>query len=93
LDLGAATQINTVTLYWENAYAVEYDLQVADSLVGPWTTLIAITLSDGDVDILDGFDVVTQYVRILGHVRGAHRVLTAIYGASLWEIEILGCPV
>jgi hypothetical protein len=93
VDLGAPTHITSVSLFWETAYAGSYELQVADSLAGPWTTIVAITDSDGDVDVLDGLDEVTQYVRLLCLVRASNRVLHTLYGASLWEFEVFGCPV
>jgi hypothetical protein len=93
VDLGALNHISSVSLFWETAYAGSYDLQVADNLAGPWTTIVAITDSDGDVDVLDGLDEVTQYVRLLCRVRASNRALTTLYGCSLWEIELFGCPV
>jgi hypothetical protein len=87
VDLGAPTLIYAVWLFWETAYAGSYDLQVADSLGGTWTTIVAITDSDGDIDVLDGLDLVTQYVRILSSDRATR------YGNSMWEFQVRGTQV
>jgi hypothetical protein len=84
VDLGELTLVYSVWLFWERAYAGSYQLQTGDSLVGPWTMIVEIDDSDGEVDILDGLDVVTQYVRLLSTDRATR------YGNSLWEFEVRG---
>jgi hypothetical protein len=87
LDLGALTLIDSVWLFWERAYAVGYDLQVGESLGGPWTTIVAITDSDGGVDIIGGFadPIVAQYLQIVSAIKKSTN-----YGISLTEIEVHG---
>jgi mannan endo-1,4-beta-mannosidase len=94
LDLGAPTLISSVKLHWERSYASSYDLQVADSLSGPWRTIVGITDSDGGLDVHVGLDEVARYVRLLCLVRvpTRNRFLT-LYGCSVWEFEVFGCPV
>jgi hypothetical protein len=84
VDLGAFYHINEVLLYWENAYAKEYYLQVSDNLSG-WTEVKHETNGDGGIDrIVMGDNA--RYVRMLGIQRATE------YGYSLYEIEVHGTP-
>jgi hypothetical protein len=85
VDLGAPTIIYAVWLFWENSYAKDYDLQVADSLSGPWRTVVAMRDSDGHTDILDGLHEPTQYFRVKCLERASDN-----YGNSIWELEVHG---
>jgi hypothetical protein len=98
VDLGAPMLLSAVKLHWENAYATNYELQVPVVAIGgledqsiidaaTWTTIVAITDSDGDVDVLDGLTATTQYVRLLCTQRARG------YGNSLYEFEVHGTPV
>jgi hypothetical protein len=86
VDLGAQTLVGSVWLFWERAFGLSYQLQTGDSLLeeGTWTTISTITESDGDVDILDGLNVRTRYLRLLTSDRAT------IWGHSLWEFEVYG---
>jgi hypothetical protein len=84
LDLGAMTRIDSVWLYWEHAYAEKYKLQVSNDGEN-WTTIVTVSDSDGDVDVLDGLAATTQYVRLECIERGR-----PIYGNSLLEFEVRG---
>lgn len=84
VDLGAFYHINEVLLYWENAYAKEYYLQVSDNL-SEWTEVKHETNGDGGIDrIVMGDNA--RYVRVLGIQRAT------TYGYSLYEIEVYGTP-
>jgi cysteine-rich repeat protein len=85
VDLGAPTLIYAVWVHWEDAFAEDYDLQVADSLSGPWRTVVEMRDSDGHVDILDGLEELTQYFRVLCLERARDN-----YGNSIWELEVHG---
>jgi subtilisin-like proprotein convertase family protein len=87
VDLGQLTTISKVMLYWENSYATEYKLQVGESSEGPWTDLVYITNSDGETDIHDGLNKVTQYLKLECIQRARN------YGFSLLEFEVHGTPV
>jgi hypothetical protein len=84
LDLGALTRVESVLLYWERAYATSYKLQTGESLNGPWTTVGTIEDSDGELDIVENLDVVTQYMRLLSEERATR------YGNSLYEFQVRG---
>jgi hypothetical protein len=85
LDLGHPTRIDAVWITWENAYPRKYMLQVAESLSGTWTTIVEEDNSDGETDILDGQQTVTQYVQILCIERARD-----CYGNSMWDFEVRG---
>jgi hypothetical protein len=86
VDLGAQTLVSSVTLFWERAFGLSYELQTGDSLLeaGPWTTIVTIEGSDGDIDLLDGLDVRTRYLRLLTSDRATQ------YGHSMWEFQVHG---
>jgi hypothetical protein len=83
VDLGTTTQVAQVTLQWEAAYARAFQLQVAASASGPWTTIYSTTTGTGGTQALS----VTgsgRYVRMNGTARGT------AYGYSLWEFQVYG---
>jgi beta-glucosidase len=82
IDLGAMNQIDDVVLYWENAYAKEYILQISDG-IGEWTDVKHETNGDGGIDKIT---VGTQasLVRVLGIQRATE------WGYSIYEIEVYG---
>jgi cysteine-rich repeat protein len=85
VDLGAPTLVHEVWIYWENAYAQSYNVEVADSPNGPWRPVAWVRNSDGGVDINDGLYLVTQYVRVLCLERAREN-----YGNSIFELQVRG---
>ncbi|MBN1893685.1 glycoside hydrolase family 3 C-terminal domain-containing protein [bacterium] len=81
LDLGEATAIDQVLLFWETAYAKEYKIQVSNDGLG-WTTQADVTAGDGGIDRLD-IRASGRYVRMLGIKRATE------WGYSLWEFQVL----
>ena len=84
VDLENTYYINKVVVYWENARASEYDLQV--SLDGQqWTTVKTVKDSPVGGETVEFATVQARYVRI----QGKHRVMEA-YGYSIYELEVYG---
>lgn len=79
--------LTSVRLYWENAYATAYDIELSDDGEN-YTLAKAVTGAEGGVQNIDlrinGEPVPAQYVRILCKQRNTG------YGASLWEMEVYG---
>jgi hypothetical protein len=82
VDLGAVHTINTVALYWENAYAKAFQIQTSND-ASNWTTIYSTTTGTGGTQILP----VTgsgRYIRMYGTQRATG------YGYSLWEFMVFG---
>jgi cysteine-rich repeat protein len=87
VDLGAAAHISRVVLRWEDAASSNFDLDVADSAAGPWTTLRANQVGTrGGADDITGLNANRRYVRMYSRQRATP------YGVSLWELEVYGDP-
>ncbi len=81
VKLDSVRVINRVVLYWEVAYASEYQLQVStDSLT--WTTVHHELNGAGGEEEVSFVPVHARYVRLLGANRATE------YGISLYEFEI-----
>jgi cysteine-rich repeat protein len=87
LDMGAAVHISRAVLRWEDASSANFDLDVADSAAGPWTTLRAAQSGPkAGVSDLTGLSANKRFVRMYSRAR------TTPYGDSLYEFEIYGDP-
>jgi beta-glucanase (GH16 family) len=83
VDLQATVNINRVRIYWENACATSYQIQVSSNAVD-WTPIYSTTTGTGGVQDLTGLSGTGRYVRMYGTVR------KTIYGYSLYEFEVYG---
>jgi Glycosyl hydrolase catalytic core/F5/8 type C domain len=81
IDFGAVQAINRVTLYWENAYGSEYQIQVSNDAT-TWTTITTVTNGTGGTNDFPGLSASGRYVRMYGTRRGTQ------YGYSLWEFQV-----
>ena len=81
IDLGKPTPFNTVVLYWENAYAIQYQIQYSNDNQN-WSTAYTQTAGVGGVETLSFATVTGRYVRMYGTERATQ------YGYSLFEIQI-----
>jgi endoglucanase Acf2 len=81
MDLGRATEVASVAVEWEAAYASEYLIQGATSADGPFTTLATQRAGSGGTE---AFDVRGAYRFI--RVQGVERATP--YGYSIFEIEV-----
>jgi hypothetical protein len=86
VDLGATYNITEVELYWENAYATSFQIQVSSN-AATWTPIYSTTTGLGGVQDLTGLSGTGRYVRMYGTKRGT------AYGYSLWEFQVYGSPV
>ncbi len=85
LDMGEVVTVNRVLIDWEAAYAAKYELQIATTAAGPFTTIYTDSAGNGGTD-----DVTTltasdgRYLRMQGITRGT------AYGFSIYEIAVYG---
>ena len=84
VDLGESIDIDNVILYWEVAYASQYDIDLSyDGYI--WRTAYQERTGNGGEDNVVLNTVKSgRYVRIHGIQRGTQ------YGYSLWEISVYG---
>lgn len=85
IDLEKLYLINRVKLYWENAYATHFDIQLSEDGVNFVNAYTATNAKGGIQDIiLPEGPTKARYVRIYCHKRNTG------YGSSLWEVEVYG---
>jgi F5/8 type C domain-containing protein len=82
-DLGKSAAVTGVILNWESAYASKYRVQCSDDGES-WRTLRSIEDGDGHVDQLYFKPTTARLWRIACDERATG------WGASLWEVELLG---
>ncbi len=85
LDLGEVVTVKRVLINWEAAYATKYELQIAASAAGPFTTIYTDSAGNGatdDVTTLTASD--GRYLRMNGITR------KLAYGFSIYEIAVYG---
>lgn len=83
VDLGTATDISQVVLHWEDAYAIQFQIQVSNNGQS-WTTVHSETNGNGGTDTISFSTVSARYVRMYGTQRAT------VYGYSLFEFEVYG---
>jgi hypothetical protein len=84
VDLGSVQPFNTVYIYWENAYAVNYTIQYSTDNVN-WSNTLVVTGNtggDGMVDQRNFPTVQGRYIRIYCTLRNGQ------YGYSIWELQV-----
>jgi hypothetical protein len=87
VDLQSPTNLDSVTIDWEAAYATSFLLQTSTDSVA-WTTVYSTTTNPGGHNSipLTGINNV-RYVRIYGTARSL-----SAYGYSIWEFRVYGQP-
>ncbi|HSZ24263.1 MAG TPA: discoidin domain-containing protein [Cytophagaceae bacterium] len=87
VDLQSPTNIDSVTIDWEAAYATSFLLQTStDSIT--WTTVYSTTTNPGGHNSIPLVGVTNvRYVRIYGTARSL-----SSYGYSIWEFSVYGQP-
>lgn len=88
VDLGSVQSFNTVYIYWENAYAVNYTIQYSTDNVN-WSNALVVTGNtggDGKVDQRNFPTVQGRYIRIYCTLRATQ------YGYSIWELQVYNVP-
>jgi hypothetical protein len=84
VDLGANHNVNRVKITWETALGKDYQVQIATSTTGTWTTLKTITGNTTLINDHTGLSGSGRFVRIYGTARGTG------WGYSIWELEVYG---
>jgi hypothetical protein len=87
VDLQSPTNIDSVTIDWEAAYATSFLLQTSiDSIT--WTTVYSTATNPGGHNSIPLAGVTNvRYVRIYGTARSL-----SSYGYSIWEFRVYGQP-
>ncbi len=83
VDLGTAQTVGQVVLNWQNAFGVQYQIQVSSDSVN-WTPVFTQTNGKGGVENITFAPVTARYVRMFGTKRNTQ------YGYSLFEFQIYG---
>lgn len=82
VDLGALHHIDDVTIYWETAYAKEYQLQISNGSFS-WTTVYHETNGDGGIDKIP-VAANAQAINLIGMQRAT------AWGYSIYELQVHG---
>jgi serine/threonine protein kinase len=82
VDLGAVHAIREVILYWENAHAIAFQIQVSDNGT-TWTNAYSTATGTGGEQMIE-LNGTGRYVRMYGTQRNTS------YGYSLWEFQVFG---
>lgn len=82
VDLGAVSEIGSVSLSWETAFGRAYDIQVSDDAQS-WTTVYRELNGSGGRDEIPVY-AQARYVKMVGHGRGSTN------GYSLYEFGVNG---
>jgi hypothetical protein len=85
VDLQNTYNLSEVDLYWENAYATAFQIQVSPDATN-WTTIYSTTTGPGGTQYLTGLSGTGRYVRMYGTTRAT------VYGYSLYEFQVFGTP-
>ena len=82
VDLGAPTQICSVGLLWEAAYATAFSIQVSNDN-STWTTVYSTTTGAGGQETFP-ISTTARYIRMYGTVRATQ------WGYSIFEFDVYG---
>ncbi|ADO69563.1 discoidin domain-containing protein [Stigmatella aurantiaca] len=85
VDLGAVKAFNTVVLYWEAAFATQYQVQYSND-GQTWSLAASNTSGQGGVETVSFPTVQGRYVRMYGQARAT------AYGYSLYELQVYNVP-
>jgi len=83
VDLGKIYNIKAIRLFWEQAFAREYEIQVSDDS-RTWQTICSQKKGKGGTEEISGLDVWARYVKVYGMKRARE------WGYSLVEFEVFG---
>jgi hypothetical protein len=86
VDLGETYEIDKVSIAWEQAYALDYTIQVAAAPDGPWTDVEHVSnetpIGDTGLQTETFASQTSRYVRIVGDRRATE------WGISMWTLEV-----
>src|ERR1051325_8835541 len=81
VDLGGAKAFNTIVLYWEAAFATQYQIQFSNDAQS-WSVAASNTNGHGGVETVIFPTVQARFVRMFGQVRATS------FGYSLFELQV-----
>ncbi|HEY6174278.1 MAG TPA: discoidin domain-containing protein [Kofleriaceae bacterium] len=81
VDLGGAKAFNTIVLYWEAAFAAQYQIQFSND-AQTWSVAASNTNGHGGVETVSFPTVQGRFVRMFGQVRATS------FGYSLFELQV-----
>jgi hypothetical protein len=84
LDFGKQKTVTEVVIYWERAYAAEFEIQSSDDAMN-WKTIALVKDGKGEKDTVSVPKTTAQYLRLVGLKR-----FNPDWGFSVWELEAYG---
>jgi hypothetical protein len=87
VDLGTPSQIDSVAISWEAAYATSYEIDVANDTTN-WTgkAVYQTAAGKGGTESIKGLNVIGRYIRLFCIKRAT------AWGNSLYEFTVYGMP-
>lgn len=83
-DFGRPKTITRIIIYWERAYAVDYEILVSDDAAA-WKSAALLRNQDGGLDEIELPQTTARYVKLVGLKRS-----NPDWGFSTWEFEMYG---
>lgn len=83
-DFGSPKVLSKIIIFWENAYAVDYDILVSEDNKN-WKALLSLKEQNGGLDQIEFAPVKARFVKLLGVKR-----VNPEWGISIWEALFLG---
>jgi hypothetical protein len=83
-DFGSPKVLSKIIIFWEHAYAVDYDILVSEDNQN-WQTLLSLKNQDGGLDEIEFAPLKARFVKVLGVKR-----VKPEWGISMWEALFLG---
>jgi hypothetical protein len=84
LDFGKPKVLSKMVIFWESAYAVDYDILTSLDNQN-WQLLLSLKDQDGGIDEIEFAPVEARFVKLLGKKK-----FNPDWGISLWEFLCLG---
>ena len=83
IDLGRVATVCGLTLFWEAAFASEYNIEVSENGTN-WTQVYEQKNGDGNSDDINFAPILARYIKINGTKRGTG------WGYSIWDVDVKG---
>ena len=83
-DLGKPKTLTRIVIYWERAYAREYEILTSDDAT-QWRSAVLMKDRHGGIETIDLPPTTARYVKLIGLKRSNPE-----WGFSIWEFEIYG---
>ncbi len=84
LDFGKTKVIERIVIFWEAAYAVDYDILTSEDNKN-WQVLLSLTNQDGGIDKIEFAPQKARFIKIIGRKR-----FNPDWGISIWELLCFG---